>query len=426
MRLQLTVRQTGTMPGARDEIHRFERFPLVVGRAADCNLVLPDESRFISSNHAMISLAEDGSVRLRDTSSNGVFVNHAELALGRDNEVTLRDRDVIVVGDYELMVALDAATGDGEDPGEAGGDPFAILLDEPRPSDDAGDTAADARAGRTTGAMAAAGDPFAPFASDGDPFASGEGAAAEADARWDEEADDDGWADWPDASTGTPRAAPPAADSPGADVGGPTAHSPASAGSSGARRPPPPTRHPPASRAAPADPLVETLLLQCLDGLMALLRSRSELKHAMRSDVTMLAGTGNNPLKFSRDGREALARLSAPSGAGEYLAPEAALGEAIDDLALHQLAMLDGMQGAVAALLARFDPEHLAERLTADHPIAATIPLARDAKLWQLFRDHYEEIESTARDDLETLFGHEFRKAYEAGLRARGRAPEPW
>ena len=159
---------------------------------------------------------------------------------------------------------------------------------------------------------------------------------------------------------------------------------------------------------------------------MGLLRARSEVKQAMRTDVTSLAGTDNNPLKFSRDGRDALARLLDTDPAGGYLAPEAALGQAIDDLALHQVAMLDGMKGAVDALLERFDPDRLAETLTADHPIRSTLPVARDAKLWERFNEQYRTLTESARGDFSAVFGREFRKAYEARVGELGREPELW
>lgn len=423
MRLQLTVRQTGNMPGTRDVARQFDHFPLVIGRSAACDLVLRDESRFVSSNHAVITLA-DGSLSVRDTSANGVFLNGAAEPLGRGNEMPLRDRDTIGVGDYLLAVAFDADGGGSPD------DPFAALIDEAPPSTSAaapentggsmpppaaeafdpwrGDEpdwstplpSADPVADLPTPGASASHDPFATPATAGD--------------------DQENWADWP--SDSPSNAAVPVPLPPDRSAT-PAPHTPATA---------PHHRSPAAAPRAPvragntSDPLVETLLLHCLDGLMALLRSRSELKQAIRTDVTTLAGTGNNPLKFSRDGREALSRLLETSHVGEYLPPEEAIGQTVDDLALHQVALLEGMKGAVAALLARFDPDSLTERLTADHPIAANIPVTRDAKLWQLFCEHYADIERSARGDFTAVFGREFRKAYERRIRELGREPEPW
>ena len=397
MQLQLTVRQTGTPPTARDETHHFERFPLVIGRSSKCDLVLRDEGRFVSSNHAVVSLV-DGALHIRDTSANGVFINNASEALGRGNETLLRDRDVVGVGDFTLLVTL------ASDVQAKPHDPFDELLNESPP---AGSASPDSGGTTDTGYDPWLGDePDWPVSMD-EP--NGTDAVRPAD-RHDpfapeSSATDDEWADWP-SSSGSPPAA--SKDAPRAVRS-----------SSGAR-------HAGGRTEAAADPLRERLLLRCIEGLMALLRSRSELKQAMRTDVTALRGSGNNPLKFSRDGHEALTRLLDPTARGEYLAPEEALAQAIDDLALHQVAMLEGMKGAIDALLARFDPDSLTEQLTADHPIAANIPVTRDAKLWQLFREHYSGIEQAARGDFSAVFGREFRKAYETRIRELGREPEPW
>jgi len=409
MRLQLTVRQTGTMPEARDEVRRIERFPFVIGRSSGCDLVLHDESRFISSNHAILLLVDDQPC-IRDTSANGVFLNGSDEALGRGKEVQLRDRDTVGVGDYVLTVAFEPG------PGAGPADPFASLLDGARgpagrngaPSDAPFD-APDEHGGAMPGA---AHDPW--FGAEPDWMTPPETPAGEPARATSASTDDpfaaapvDDWADW---ASDPPSGVPPPSPGPAAAATPPTGHHP--------------VRSP--DNAAPADAALEPLLLQCVEGLMALLRSRSELKQAMRTDVTSLRGTGNNPLKFSRDGGEALTRLLEPPPTGDYLAPEVALAEAIDDLVLHEVAMLEGMKGAVDALLARFDPDSLTGQLTADHPIAATIPVTRDARLWRLFREHYADIEQAARGDFTAVFGREFRKAYEARIRALGREPDFW
>jgi len=405
MRLQLTVRQTDPEPGAREQIRRFDRLPVIIGRAPACDLVLHDESRFISSNHAVISLV-DGLPCVRDTSSNGVFVNGAVTPLGRGNSAPLGHRDELGVGDYVLLVSLGdapAACPDGD--AHHDDDPFAALLDEgqhaPSPPG-------------ACGPVASAGFGDDPF----DPFRGGEPdwpTPDEPSARGGDIEPD--WADWPGGS----------GDALAADEGSARdGHAAGRGGHAPARGAPPPAVARPSVGSRADDALVEALLLQCVEGLMGLLRARSEVKQAMRTDVTSLAGTDNNPLKFSRDGRDALARLLDTDPAGGYLAPEAALGQAIDDLALHQVAMLDGMKGAVDALLERFDPDRLAETLTADHPIRSTLPVARDAKLWERFNEQYRTLTESARGDFSAVFGREFRKAYEARVGELGREPELW
>ena len=86
-----------------------------IGRAQDNACVLPDPERFISSQHALIRFQDDAYL-LTDTSVNGVYLNDSSQPVGENNTVTLRDGDCLVMGDYELRVAIESAN----QPGGAG------------------------------------------------------------------------------------------------------------------------------------------------------------------------------------------------------------------------------------------------------------------------------------------------------------------
>jgi type VI secretion system protein len=165
------------------------------------------------------------------------------------------------------------------------------------------------------------------------------------------------------------------------------------------------------------------LLAQMTDAMMVLLQSRTELKNAIRSDVTTLSRSGNNPLKFSYSASDALTKLLVNNNDG-YLQSERAIQEAVEDLKLHQLAMLEGMKSAVRSLLLEFDPDKLASTLGKTGGISANIPITRDAKLWELFCNQYDTICEEAVSDFGDLFGAEFRKAYESSIKKAGRRPD--
>lgn len=165
------------------------------------------------------------------------------------------------------------------------------------------------------------------------------------------------------------------------------------------------------------------LLAQMVDAMMVLLQSRTELKNAIRSDVTRLSRSDNNPLKFSASTAEALTRLLINETDG-YQRADNAVQEAVDDLKMHQLAMLEGMKSAVKSLLLQFDPVKLAEILEREGGITANIPITREARLWELFCEQYETIHEEAINDFGELFGTEFRKAYEKRIRKLGRSPD--
>jgi len=78
-----------------------------IGRAPDNDWVLPDPRRIVSGHHCDI-VYRGGSYWLRDTSTNGVFVNDAEEPVSSAGPVELQDGDRLRLGDYEMIVSIDA------------------------------------------------------------------------------------------------------------------------------------------------------------------------------------------------------------------------------------------------------------------------------------------------------------------------------
>jgi type VI secretion system FHA domain protein len=79
-----------------------------IGRSADNDWVLPDPLRYVSAHHARVEF-RSGRYYLRDLSTNGVFVNDEPEALSRRSPdgYQLRNGDMIRVGDYQIVAALD-------------------------------------------------------------------------------------------------------------------------------------------------------------------------------------------------------------------------------------------------------------------------------------------------------------------------------
>lgn len=80
-----------------------------IGRAADNDWVLPDPLRYVSSCHARVHF-RNGKWLLEDLSTNGAFVNDQDRPIGRHGTHALANGDIVRLGEYELLVALDAAT----------------------------------------------------------------------------------------------------------------------------------------------------------------------------------------------------------------------------------------------------------------------------------------------------------------------------
>ena len=64
----------------------------------------------------------------------------------------------------------------------------------------------------------------------------------------------------------------------------------------------------------------------------------------------------------------------------------------------------------------RFEPALLEARLTNKGVVDAVLPMNRRAKLWELYLEHYSQVQGEAQDDFHELFGIAFVKAYEQQL----------
>ena len=65
---------------------------IVIGRANDCDIVIPDEHDNVSRHHAVISFSFFGRMTLSDTSSNGTFINGTRMLKGASVPVTRNDK----------------------------------------------------------------------------------------------------------------------------------------------------------------------------------------------------------------------------------------------------------------------------------------------------------------------------------------------
>jgi len=151
-------------------------------------------------------------------------------------------------------------------------------------------------------------------------------------------------------------------------------------------------------------------------GLRQTLIARAAIKGEFRIEQTMIRARGNNPLKFSAGDDDALAALL---GAGRRIemTPAAAVGEALDDIRLHELATMAAMQTAVRALVERFDPVPL--RAEGDKS-GGLLGAQRRARAFELFEKLHGDITAALADDFDSVFGKTFARAYEQALREVG------
>ncbi len=406
----------------------------MLGRAAGNRLVLDDPDKYVSRSHASVTL-RDGRYVLTDAGSNPSIVNDRPLGAGA--EAALDDGDRIVIGDYVLRAVL-------ERPASAAVaqpvvDEATMMAPAPAPLWPARmeiDKGPDALAGARIldGAAATAGD---------DPLGLGLPAqsftpAAQHDHVSPElhafapppvvHAIPDDYDPLADLRPAAPPAPPPPAP-PAPAPAPPETRAPAPAAESavlqalldGLGLPQLRTSHAPEDLARLAGELLRGLTAGTMDVLVA----RALTKRESHIDMTMIAPRANNPLKFFPDAGSALGQMLG-AGMPGYLAPQAAVQGAFDDLKAHELAVIAGMRAALGAVVQRFDPARIEQRLSEPGRFDRLLPAGRKARMWDRLVELYGELARDADEDLQRLFGEKFSSAYAQQVeRLRAGQPSP-
>jgi FHA domain-containing protein len=154
------------------------------------------------------------------------------------------------------------------------------------------------------------------------------------------------------------------------------------------------------------------LLGALVTGTLQLIHARSSTKHEMRANVTIIAPSGNNPLKFAPDAQAALLQLLG-RGLPGFMPPEQAVADAFEDLCAHQVGLLAGSRTAMYTLASRLAPERISELAGGPRGLAGLLPGARKARLWEHYTDSYAALLGEAREEFEAVFQSAFARAYE-------------
>ncbi len=172
------------------------------------------------------------------------------------------------------------------------------------------------------------------------------------------------------------------------------------------------------ARKAATDPKLADALGQVLQivvqGMVDVLRARSDVKATFRLQHTRMQPVENNPLKFCPDGRAALVEFFAKQGTG-FLSPVDAVREAFDDTKAHQMAMMAGMEAAFQNLMKQFDPEFLRGEFDKGSGGKAFKALNK-AKYWDSLVDLYAKQMRNPDESFKRLFGEPFAEAYETQM----------
>jgi type VI secretion system FHA domain protein len=171
--------------------------------------------------------------------------------------------------------------------------------------------------------------------------------------------------------------------------------------------------------------IVGELLNLTVNGLYQMLEMRAQLKNELRiEDRTMIASRENNPLKHSDSARDALRYLVDVRQHGNklFLQPAKAIGDAVNDVCAHEMAVMAGTRAALLAALKMFSPEMVEKRIKKSGALDSVMPALHRAKLWESFLAMHGELEKEAEDHFDRLLNQEFARAYaEQGKKLRRR-----
>lgn len=452
LRLRVVSNQAKALGGAVTRV--FGVHGGTIGRAGDNDWVLPDPDRYISGKHARVEYRA-GSYWLTDVSSNGTYVNEATDPQSAIGPRELKDGDRLRMGDYDVVVSIDAAN-------DFPPDRSAIVAHDGKASSSLGRQATE----NDIGASLDLDDLLAPEDSGARAKpVNAYGQAVELDAKAvararakvrrqvaaDKAAASGNGADTPwnlatrriepyrnpkraateDVPVVVSEVAPPAAQPQPQPAAQPQR---AENGANGDMTAAlqllchgagvdlssiPVSAHPQMLQVA------GQLLRESLFGVMDVLQVRGELRHRFRIAQKTIQSSNNNPLNFSAGVDEALCKLF-EQRSNRYLGPVETVRESFRDLKFHHQALVEALEVAFGEFMSRLEPEELQERFDRGLKRGGLLASSNKSKYWELYRELFQTLGQNAHGDLPHVFVEDFARAYEerlAELQARGKSP---
>lgn len=431
MLLELSVLSYHRLSPRQVSVKRFDSAGGSLGRSEQADWYLPDPERVVSGVHAQIS-CNNGVFSITDKSTNGLFVNRAVDALGQGNSHVLLHGDVLCMGDYEIQVALIDALPDAM--------PDIMPAKHSAPTDTPRALAASssfnsAAAFSTSSALESAAGlrisdvSDAPFPTEQTPNRSLD-AALKPQQDQDLALDDHFLApaamipdDWESAwqPAGAAVAAPvqsvPAVDKAAVNpVGAATSqHECLQAFLQGLGVT---ENNPQALNSTQWWQQLGQALQQSLQGVIAVMRERSNVKNSFRVNQTTFQQRENNPLKFSANLDDAFHNLFNRQGAS-FMQPRQAIAEAFADISQHESAIIAGAAGAMQGLLAELAPEKLEASDFGGGFVDKVNPAQRQARLWARYKALHRDLTEDMKNKNKQGVNDDFINAYEAYLRTK-------
>ena len=382
-----------------------------IGRAPENDMVLPGVG--VHRHHATVRFI-NGVFFVEGVGTNGIAINDPERVLPRNEPYPLKSGDKVFIDEYELVVSASASA---PPPAEPVARPAARADLESRPGRPVVSNPVEASEDL---------DPLRKLMGEAGPPARPQRAAEVA---WNHTSSlSDHFTppptsapnvipeNWDRTSFDRSKLQPPAAPKPAARAPATPARPTAAPGSSqfdwdGFLRAAgvDPARVPPETSA-----VLGHILRSVVQGLIEVLRARSEIKTEFRMAVTQVKVSENNPLKFAANAEDALGNLLGRRNPA-YLAPQEAFDDALNDVRFHQLAMLAGVRAGFDNLMNRFDPAQLQENFERQGKRGGLFGSSK-VGYWDRYTERYQELTQDRDETFRRLFGEEFARAYEQQL----------
>ncbi|GMQ45985.1 type VI secretion system-associated FHA domain protein TagH [Vibrio sp. 10N] len=156
-----------------------------------------------------------------------------------------------------------------------------------------------------------------------------------------------------------------------------------------------------------------------VEGIMSTLHNRSVFKQSTRINQTTFRRVENNPLKFSSDFEDAMHNLLLRRTTG-FLPPEKAIKAAFRDLERHEEALHAGVTGAISALMKLLDPKQLEAntKLSSSSSSVNRWPLFSGNKQWLYYKKTYLQITQDIENQTNAFYMEDFAKFYEQYLKS--------
>jgi type VI secretion system protein len=158
---------------------------------------------------------------------------------------------------------------------------------------------------------------------------------------------------------------------------------------------------------------IATILLSTTQGLMSLLASRTAFKQESRLSSTLIQPRSNNPIKFSIDPVDTLEMLLVKKKKG-YMSVGSSYNEAMEDIQLHQMAFMSGLQGTLNGVLAQLDPEDIEKQV--GKKSQRFMGFNSNSQCWQVYKEKQPLLAKSVRENINEVLGTYFSDAYQSQI----------